>query len=213
MFYGKKIRVQQPIGSFISLLGLAVIAMTICKNQTDQVYMTSYNINGLKVVGFNILAVIMVGFIIILWDDVKRSGKIKYTTGALTILFFDGLISIIATGGLLLAGKLYTMETLNVPEKVDENTILVFKVIFVEFIGILFAVSMLLMAYAMNLRAFSRVYGLVALVPFPLVVVETILVNKGNFNLSLLISMTILILGAFMIIVFEPKHKNQHKLE
>lgn len=187
--------------------------MTICKNQTDQVYMTSYNIGGLKVVGFNILAVIMVGFIIILWDDVKRSGKIKYTTGALTILFFDGLISFIATGGLLLTGKLYNMETLNVPEKVDENTILVFKVIFVECIGILFAVSMLLMAYAMNLRAFSRVYGLVALVPFPLVVVETILVNKGNFNLSLLISMTILILGAFMIIVFEPKHKNQHKLE
>lgn len=175
--------------------------------------MTSYNINGLKVVGFNILAVIMVGCIIIIWDDVKRAGKIKYTNGALMILFFDGSISIIATFALLITNKLYRKETLLVPERVDDYTILVFKVIFVEFIGILFAISMLLMAYAMNLRAFSRVYGLVALVPFPLVVVETILVHKGNFNLSLLISMTILILGAFLIIVFEPKHKNQHKLD
>lgn len=60
---------------------------------------------NLKIV--DILAIVLIGITILLWQDIKKRGKISYTTSISIILFIDGLCSFIVTLILLLFGKLY----------------------------------------------------------------------------------------------------------
>ena len=50
---------------------------------------------------------ILLCVIVILWNDVKREGKIKYSTTVTMMLFFDGACSLFSALLFLGLGKLY----------------------------------------------------------------------------------------------------------